>query len=151
MEAVIFVGIQAAGKSTFYRERFFRTHLRLSLDMLKTRRREQILLSACLSAGQRFVIDNTNPTRESRANHISLARDAGFRVVGYYFETTPSDVIKRNRLRTGKQQVPVQAIYGTFKKLEPPSFDEGFDELFVVTIDAGGQFVIREGDSNSTS
>jgi len=38
MEAVIFVGLQAAGKSTFYRERFFDTHVRINLDMLRTRR-----------------------------------------------------------------------------------------------------------------
>jgi transcriptional regulator with XRE-family HTH domain len=37
VEAIIFVGIQASGKSTFYRERFFDTHLRINLDMLKTR------------------------------------------------------------------------------------------------------------------
>lgn len=37
MEAIVFVGIQAAGKTSFYRERFFRTHIRLSLDMLRTR------------------------------------------------------------------------------------------------------------------
>ena len=39
MEAVVFTGIQASGKSTFYRERFFHTHLRISLDLLKTRGR----------------------------------------------------------------------------------------------------------------
>jgi len=40
VEAVIFMGLQGAGKSTFYRERFFATHLRISLDMLKTRHRD---------------------------------------------------------------------------------------------------------------
>lgn len=39
MEAVIFVGVQASGKTMFYYERFFDTHIRLSLDMLKTRAR----------------------------------------------------------------------------------------------------------------
>jgi len=36
MEAVIFTGIQAVGKSTFYKEHFFTTHVRINLDMLKT-------------------------------------------------------------------------------------------------------------------
>lgn len=45
MDAVIFVGLQAAGKSTFYRERFFTTHLRISLDQLHTRHRERALLA----------------------------------------------------------------------------------------------------------
>ena len=38
MEAVIFVGIQGSGKSSYYKERFFRTHFRINLDMLRTRR-----------------------------------------------------------------------------------------------------------------
>lgn len=52
MEAVIFVGLRGAGKTTFYQERLFATHLRLSLDMLKTRHRERRLLQACLDARQ---------------------------------------------------------------------------------------------------
>lgn len=40
MEAVILCGIQASGKSAFYSERFFHTHVRINLDMLRTRRRE---------------------------------------------------------------------------------------------------------------
>jgi hypothetical protein len=35
MEAVLFVGNQATGKSGFYLERFFRTHVRINGDMLK--------------------------------------------------------------------------------------------------------------------
>jgi hypothetical protein len=38
-QAVIFVGMQASGKTSFYRQRFFETHLRISLDMARTRQR----------------------------------------------------------------------------------------------------------------
>lgn len=48
MEAVIFIGLQASGKSTFYQERFFNTHVRINLDMLKTRNREKQSLQVCL-------------------------------------------------------------------------------------------------------
>jgi len=47
MEAVLLIGIQASGKTTFYRERFFDTHIRISLDMLRTRERERVLMNAC--------------------------------------------------------------------------------------------------------
>ncbi len=57
MEAVIFIGIQGSGKTTFYMQRFFQTHVRLSLDMLKTRRRERFLLECCIRAKQPFVMD----------------------------------------------------------------------------------------------
>lgn len=70
MEAVIFIGLQAAGKSSFYREKFIDTHIRINLDMLKTRHRETILLNACLEAKQPLVIDNTNPTIEERKRYI---------------------------------------------------------------------------------
>ena len=40
METVILVGIPGSGKTTFYRERFFETHVRISLDMLRMRDRE---------------------------------------------------------------------------------------------------------------
>jgi len=36
---ILLMGIQAAGKSEFCKRRFYRTHIRLNLDMLKTRHR----------------------------------------------------------------------------------------------------------------
>ncbi len=46
MELLLFIGGQASGKSTFYHQRFRDTHLRINLDMLRTRHREAILLKA---------------------------------------------------------------------------------------------------------
>src|SRR3954467_2352671 len=106
MEAVIFTGIQGSGKSTFYRERFFDTHVRVSLDLLQTRNRERCLLQACLSAGQRFVIDNTNPRVADRAPYIAAAKQAAFRVAGYFFETTIRDALRRNAKRSGGAIIP---------------------------------------------
>src|SRR5436309_15387453 len=102
MEAVIFVGVQGSGKSTFYREHFFDTHVRINLDMLRTRHREQVLLAACLASKQPLVVDNTNPLPADRARYIGLAREAGFRGVAYFFETPLKDAIRRNNQRTGE-------------------------------------------------
>jgi predicted kinase len=145
MEAVIFVGIQASGKTTFYRQRFFDSHIRISLDVLRTRHREQILFCACLEAKQPFVIDNTNPLPINRARYIQPARAAGLRVVAYFFETTLKDAIRRNNQRAGKQKIPVPAIAGALRKLQPPAKEEGFDELFTVTIAPENTFVVKNG------
>src|SRR5215510_2550265 len=144
MEAIIFIGIQATGKSTFFQQRFFESHVRINLDMLKTRNRERILLAACLEAKQPFVIDNTNLTREARAGYISQAKAAGFRVTGYYFKSALQAALERNRQRSGKALIPEKGILGAYRKLELPSFDERFDQLFYVEIAEGGQFIVIE-------
>lgn len=142
MEAIILVGVQGSGKTTFYRERFFDTHVRISLDMLRTRHREQLLVAACLAAKQPFVIDNTNPLPSDRARYVGAAREAGFRVVAYFFDTTFRDAIQRNNQRTGKQKIPVPAIAGAFRKLQVPRLEEGFEDVYRVTIAPEGGFVV---------
>jgi predicted kinase len=143
MEAVIFIGIPATGKTTFYRERFFETHIRLSLDMLRTRHRELLLVRACLAAKQPFVVDNTNVTATDRARYIALAHAARFRVVGYYFPSTTEDALRRNAGRTGKARIPVVGIYAKQKRLEPPALSEGFDALFAANIHPDGGFAVE--------
>jgi predicted kinase len=143
MEAIVLCGIQATGKSTFCRERLFLSHLRLNLDMLKTRHREDLLLRACIDAKQPVVIDNTNPTRAERQRYIEALRAAGFRIVGYYFESRIGDALARNASRTDKEPIPEVGIKGTSARLEIPSRDEGFDELFYVRLTDSG-FDVQE-------
>ncbi|MEK3917215.1 AAA family ATPase [Paenibacillus sp. FSL H7-0331] len=143
MECVIFVGIQASGKSSFYKERFFNTHIRINLDMLKTRYREKSLVMACIHGKQSFVIDNTNPTSEDRAKYIEAVRQWGFRVVGYYFEPDYDESVLRNEIRQGKEKVPKVAIKSTIRKIQKPLFEEGFDELYHVKL-IDGSFVVQE-------
>jgi predicted kinase len=143
MEAVIFVGVQGSGKTSFYRDRFFETHVRISLDMLRTRQREKILLTACLESKQPFVVDNTNPVPADRARYIGVARAAGFRVVVYFFETSLGDAIRRNKQRAGKKKIPIPGLAGTFRELQPPALAEGFDALYTVTISADNTFIVK--------
>src|SRR5256885_4972695 len=127
MEAVIFVGVQGSGKTSFYRQKFFDTHVSINLDMLRTRPREQLLFTACLAAKQPFVIDNTNPLPSDRARYIPACRENGFRVVAYFFDTSLPDALRRNNQRSGKQKIPVPAVAATHRKLQPPALEEGFD------------------------
>ena len=143
MEAVIFTGIPGSGKTSFYRTRFFDTHVRISLDMLKTRRREELLFAACLEAAQPFVIDNTNPLASDRARYIQRSRDAGFKVVAYFFQSSLRDAMRRNAQRKLKQKIPVAALGGIFKKLQPPALVEGFDQIYTVEITADNAFEVR--------
>ena len=144
MEAVLLIGIQASGKTTFCKQRFFASHVRISLDMLRTRNREQILLDACLRARQPFVIDNTNPTSAVRSKYIAAARDARYRVIAYHFITPLTECLRRNSLREGKERIPAVALHAAAKRLQPPDETEGFDEIYSVELTPENQFVVKQ-------
>ena len=133
MEAIIFIGIQATGKSTFYKSRFLHTHVHINLDKLRTRHREAIFMSACFSTQMAFAVDNTNPGVEDRKRYIKPALKSGYKVIGYYFQSRLSDSSNRNAER--EVSVPEIALRSTYSKLELPSYSEGYDELWYVQID----------------
>lgn len=135
-EAILLIGIPAAGKSSFARERLYDSHVRINLDMLRTRPREKRLLDACLQGRISFVVDNTNVTRTARARYIPAAREAGFRVIGYVFEPNVSACIERNACRD--RVVPGAVIRNLHRQMELPSMDEGFDEIHSVRLEHGG-------------
>ena len=148
MEAIIFCGIQATGKTTFFLEKFFKTHIRLSLDQLKTRNRENKFLETCIATQQRFVVDNTNPSKAERKKYILIAKASKFKIIGYYFQSKISEALIRNSQRQGKENIPEKGIKGTYNKLEIPDFGEGFDELYHVSI-IENTFVIKEWKNES--
>jgi predicted kinase len=143
MQLILLAGIQASGKSTFYKKQFVDSHIRINLDMLKTRHREWVLFQACLEAKQPVVVDNTNPTKNDRARYIIPAKAVGFRIIGYHFQSSIDDALKRNRGRKPGKIIPDQGLQATQAKLEPPSYEEGFDELFTVRIAGRGNFSIE--------
>ena len=134
MQLIIFTGVQASGKSTFYKQYFYDTHLRINLDMLKTRHRENILFEASLRSKTKMVIDNTNMTIHDRERYIQRAKDADFEVVSFYFETDLHSTLQRNAQREGKAKIPEVGVKATFHKLEKPTSVEGFDTLFKVKL-----------------
>jgi predicted kinase len=144
MEMVLFVGIQATGKSSFYLERFFRSHVRINLDMLKTHHREDLLVKACMEGRTPFVVDKMNLTRADRAAYIGRAKAAGFRICGYFFDSNLAGALQRNARRDADDRVPENGLTEASKRLEPPSHSEGFDQLFSVQMDGQGGFAVEE-------
>jgi len=151
MEMIIFIGIPASGKTTFYAQRFLATHVRVSMDLLRTRHRENAFISACLSTRQRLVVDNTNPARSDRARYIEAARGAGFRVIAYFFEPDPKASHERNALREERWRVPPAGLFGMLKRLERPAMEEGYDQVFVVRAANGGFDVMPLGVEGSAA
>jgi predicted kinase len=145
MELVILIGLQGAGKSTFYRTQFAATHEHISKDRLRNNprpgRRQRQLIETALRAGRSVVVDNTNPTVADRLELIELARAFGANVVGYGFEPDLEGCLQRNRGRVGKERVPDEVLPMTLRKFQPPTHSEGFDRLARVRL-VQGSFVV---------
>jgi predicted kinase len=140
MEVLLFCGLQAAGKSTYYREHFASTHLLISKDLMgklgRKEQRQRELLHLALAAGHCVVIDNTNATPAERVPLLEIAHSYGASVGGYYFRTTTGEALARNAQREADARVPPVALYSTAARLLAPTYAEGFDSLYYVHIAA---------------
>ena len=81
--------------------------------------------------------------KADRERYITIARAAGYTVVGYYFRSSIGESLERNAQRTGKARVPNVAVASIHAKLELPDFNEGFVELYYVHIGDNG-FIVDE-------
>lgn len=132
---ILFIGIPASGKSTFYHRVLEDRPLDyVSLDALGTRAREKSAFDAALAARRSVCVDNTNVTKALRAKYLAQAKAAGYRTVGLFFQSVLADCIARNEQREGAAKIKRLALLGMSAQLELPSKDEGFDSLFFVRI-----------------
>ena len=131
-EVVIFVGLQGSGKTTYFKDHFAATHVHVSRDIAGSAEKEAELIRECINSNFSFVVDNVNAARTVRAPIIRQARAAGFHVLACFFETPVRTAIGRNNHRKDKKPIPVPAILRVAKHLEPPSLEEGIDEIRTV-------------------
>lgn len=129
MEVVLLVGIPASGKSSFYQRRFSATHVRINRDMLRSKARERSLFQWCIDHCQSCVIDDTNTTREVRAEWIGPTLAAGYPVTCYFMQSRILECLERNRGRTGDACIPDAGVRDHHARLELPSLDEGLGAL----------------------
>ena len=146
-ECIIFIGLPASGKTTFYQRRFAETHRHISKDhwpnVSNKDARQADAMRTALTRGDPVVIDNTHPSPADRAPVIALARECGARLIGYYFTATTREAVGRNRGREGKARVPDAAIFTKAKRMTMPAGKEGFDELYSVSIATDGDFMVQ--------
>ncbi|MBV8758558.1 MAG: aldo/keto reductase [Deltaproteobacteria bacterium] len=142
-EVVLIMGMPGAGKSSLAGR--FREHVRLNRDERGgTLAQLATELDRQLSAGHtRVVLDNTYPSRSSRAEVLRIARRHGLPVRGIVLDTPLHDAqrnaIERILARHGRLLDPAElaaereigpgAQFRYQRRLEPPQLDEGFASL----------------------
>lgn len=131
-QIIVLVGLPASGKSTYIKEcGYYDTHVRINLDMLKTRNREMQLLHTCLVNSIPCIIDNTNVTKKERQRYIEKAQEFDVPIDCFWKKSANVKIcIERNKLRSKK--VPDVAIYTKNKQFEEPTTDEGFNEVYEI-------------------
>ncbi len=146
-EVAVVMGCPASGKSSRvapYLEqgytRLNRDELGGTLDGLLPRLREEFA-----SGARRFVLDNTYPTRKSRAKLLRLAREERLQATCVWLDITAEEALynaaKRVLAKLGTLPSPDElkaaarahpnlfppyVIYAYLRKLEPPTTEEGF-------------------------
>ncbi|MFI7610567.1 AAA family ATPase [Nonomuraea terrae] len=147
-EVAVLVGLQASGKSTFYRRRMAETHVHVSKDAFpnaRHRQRRQLrLVAEALEQGRDVAVDNTNPSPEEWSPLVVLAKERGARVVAYWFPPDLPASLARNLLRLGRSRVPEVGVRATFRRLRRPRRSDGFDAVRTVTFDGSGGFTVTD-------
>ena len=144
MEAIVLCGLQGAGKTTLYRDRWLETHVRISMDLLRTRAREAALLELCLShaaavRGRQHQPDGRRPARATSSRRGRPASGSS----ATSSTPTPREALGRNAGRSGRARVPDRGVLGTAKRLIRPAPEEGFDELWHAAPAPGGGWRIE--------
>lgn len=145
-EVAVLVGLQASGKTTFYRQALAATHAHVSKDLFPRARRRQDrqlrLIAQALEAGMNVAVDNTNPAAPEWEPILAVARGHGARVVAYWFPPDLAASLARNAARQGRQRVPEVGLHAVAGRLTRPRREDGFDEVFTVVADGRGGFAI---------
>ncbi len=174
VDLVVLVGLQASGKTTFYRRHLEADYSHVSLDNWRgkgnVRRKEHEAIMAALAAAAEssgevrgVVVDNTNITAETRKRYFETAdefsRGAGrpVHVIACFFDADVQSCLDRNRQRPKDTPpgvpyyVPPAAIRSFHRRLEPPTGEEGFDEIFLVRIGTEGEFAVEQPPPGGSS
>lgn len=144
----VMVGIPGSGKST-YAKTCLKRALRVSLDdlrlMLTNRAFVARLEPLIVAAGDRLtdvaagyaathrmdvVFDATNVTRNRRAPLIERAVHYGLTPMAVYVQVPLSVALIRNNTRP--DPVPREVVESFYRRLQPPTMDEGFAQVYVV-------------------
>ncbi|WP_137939414.1 ATP-binding protein [Chitinivorax sp. B] len=79
-------------------------------------------------------LDGPLPSRTKRTRAVVLAKSMGRKVVAVWLNTPFDVALAQNATRTGLACIREEAIRHVYDQLEPPSIEEGFDQIMEINI-----------------
>ena len=134
IEMVMVVGPPGSGKTTLY-QRHFNCYVHVNMDTLKTRQRCYSTVESALRTHQSVFIDNTNPSIETRAPFINLARKHSIPIRCIRMQVDQWTCLHLDTFRSITRAVdplPRVAFTSFWSKYQQPSLSEGFESIVSV-------------------
>jgi HAD superfamily hydrolase (TIGR01662 family) len=145
------MGINAAGKSTLVEQFVKDDYQRINRDMTggSIKGQTEIVEDALVNGVEKVVLDNTYPTRESRSSIIKLAKQLRAKITCHWLTTSLEEaqlnvclrMIRKYGILPGPDDFkklkdpnafPPAALFHYRKIFQPPTTEEGFDEIIEV-------------------
>ncbi|MFH8798248.1 AAA family ATPase [Streptomyces sp. NPDC017936] len=154
LDVAVLVGLQASGKSTFYRQRLTASHVLVSKDLFprgarRKQDRQMRLVEEALASGRSVAIDNTNPTPQEWGPLVAAGHAHGAHVTAYWFPPDLEGSLRRNAARQGRDRVPDVGVRATARRLRRPGRADGFDSVLDVRFDGRGGFHVTRATDGS--
>lgn len=133
-DLLIMVGYPASGKSYF--SQLIHTKYNYNVinqDTLKTKKKCLKELEISLGKNLQVIIDNTNPSKESRSEYIEIGKKYKYNIRLVHIETTYELAMHRNYYRMLQKNYLIPEIaYRIYKKnFQQPTVDEKVDEVLI--------------------
>jgi predicted kinase len=129
----VMCGIPGSGKSTLSKRLAEeRGLMRFSFDEMKCYTTRQFLLPvvAALQEGKSVVMDSTHLRESGRRSILQSVRNIRCRKVCVFMDTPFDECLRRNANRMAV--VPVVMVNSMYRSLQPPTLEEGWDEILII-------------------
>jgi len=139
-EIIIMTGLPGSGKSSFVKNNL-QDYIVINQDTLKTKEKclKETKLALLAPGDKSIVIDNTNPSPDTRKEYINLAKRYNYNVRSITMKTEPELAKHLTKVRcrinpVKYKPIPKIAFNIYNKKFIKPSIDEGFDQVIDIPL-----------------